>query len=252
MEHAGGVGRGRRGGALVRGALVRAVAVALALGAVAAGAPPWPGPQRELRVQPVSVTDPAPPTDVVVTPADRALAVAWTAPKENFLSGYRVYVDGVLRASPTSPGVTLTGLVNGTPYVVTVTSVTTRLLVEHEGTQASAPVTGVPRDAVPPAAPAVTATRGDGRVSLVWPAAPEYDVDAYEVLRDGAAVSGLLGRATTSWTDTAVVNDRTYRYAVRARDTSGNWSPLTGPGVAATPTDLTAPSAPADLVAQRG
>lgn len=31
-------------------------------------------------LQPVSLSDPAPPTDVTITPGDQQLAISWTAP----------------------------------------------------------------------------------------------------------------------------------------------------------------------------
>ena len=222
----------------------------LALAAMLATAGPAPTASLQL----ASTSNPVPPTNVTATPADRALTVSWTASTESFITGYKVYVDGSLAASPSGTSTTLTGLVNGRGYTVTVTTVT-NFLVTYEGTTASAPVNGVPRDAVAPAAPtAVAAVRGDGQVTLAWtPNSGDYDADGYRVLRDGAAVTGLLvGKSTSGYVDTAVVNDTTYSYTIQTHDTSGNWSASSTPAVSATPTDLTPPSAPSGVVGGRG
>ena len=202
------VGGGSSGGRRPRW-LLHVVAL-LVLGVlVTVGGLPSPG----LRL--ASTTDPVPPTNVTATAADRALAISWTASTESFISGYKVYLDGVLAASPTGTSATVTGLVNGRGYVVTVRTVTT-LVGTSEGTTASEPVTGTPRDAVLPAAPTgVTAVRGDGQVAVSWVAnSGDYDADGYRVLRGGTPVTGLLaGRGTTGWTDTTVPATTAAAYA---------------------------------------
>ena len=241
-----------------RGRLPRLLAVVLAVLAVALCGQPVPSPQLET----VSTQDPAPPASVVVTGADRALVVSWSASAETATSGYRVFVDAEttprVTTNATTRTATITGLTNGREYTVTVRTVTTETVFLIPNTyvgQPSAPVRGTPRDAVAPAAPTgVTAARGDGRVTLSWvPNTAEYDTNGYRVLRDDVAVTGLLaGRNTAGWTDTAVVNDHTYAYAVQTSDTSGNWSASSAPAVSATPTDLTPPAAPTGLVGGRG
>ncbi|MCA0144387.1 fibronectin type III domain-containing protein [Blastococcus sp. LR1] len=216
------------------------------------GTAPLPAP--DLRT--VSATDPAPPTNVVPAAADRPLNITWTAPAgETTVNGYIVTLDGSEVARPTTTSVTVPGLVNGRGYVVRVTSRSSVLGFPYEGTTPSAPVTGTPRDAVPAAPPTgVTADRGDGRVVLTWtPNTADYDADAYRVMRNSAVASAVLpGRDTATWTDSAVVNDTTYSYAVQTRDTSGNWSASSSPAVSATPTDLTPPAAPTGLIGGRG
>ncbi|MFQ1000414.1 fibronectin type III domain-containing protein [Modestobacter sp. SSW1-42] len=212
------------------------------------------GPPSAPGLQATSYTNPTPPSNVTTTPADRSLLVSWTASTEPGVVGYRVWVDGVPGPTTTTTSATVTGLVNGRSYVITVRAGTLVAGTATEGTTASAPVTGVPADSVAPARPArPTAVRGDGQVTLSWTAGTEYDVDGYRVLRDGVPVSGLLaGQGTTGWTDTGLQNDRPYGYALQVHDTSGNWSPASAPDVPATPTDLTPPGAPTGLSALAG
>ena len=236
--------------------MVRAVALLVLATTAAGGVAPAQPPFRELLL--ASATNPAPPTGVTVTGGDRTLTVSWTAPGEAFITRYDVFLDGgpVAVTSSTTTAATISGLVNGREYLVTVKTVTNVLGVEYVGSTASSPpAPGTPRDSVAPAAPTgVAAARGDGRVTVSWTAnGTDTDADGYRVLRDGVDVSGLLlGGTTVTWTDTTVVNDTTYGYTVQTHDTSGNWSASSAPVASATPTDLTAPATPTGLVGGRG
>jgi chitodextrinase len=231
----------------------RGLACLLLLSTVALAGPLAGPPSPELRL--VSTTDPAPPTGVTSTGVDGGLTISWTAPLEAFIVRYDVYVDGVLRASPTTTSTSVNGLVNGQSYAITVRTYTSFVGTTYPGSATSAPVSGIPRDSVAPAAPTgVAAVRGDGVVTLSWTAnSGDADADGYRVLRDGVDRSGLLaGRGTTAWADPTVVNDTTYSYTVETHDTSGNWSVSSSPAATATPTDLTAPAAPTGVVGGRG
>ena len=196
-------------------------------------------------LQPVSLSDPAPPTDVTITPGDQQLAISWTAPaNETLISGYKVYLDGVERAAPTGTSVTITALTNGRTYSVTVRTVT---LNTNTGTTSSAPQDATPRDTVNPAPPSsFTAVRGDGRVSLSWTGSPATDLKHYELAR-GTTRFVVTG---TSYVDTGLTNDTTYSYSLVAVDTSGNSS--TAVTASATPTDLTPPAVPNNFTATAG
>ncbi len=232
------------------------LAVLLVLAVLAGVGSPSRLPSPQLRL--ASATDPAPPTNVTATGADGALVVTWTAPGEAFITRYDVFLDGatVAATSSTTTSATVSGLVNGRQYLVTVKTVTNVVGVEYVGSTASSPpAPGTPGDTVAPAAPTgVGAVRGDGRVDVSWGAnTGDADADGYRVLRDGVVVSPFLaGAATSSWTDTTVVNDTTYGYTVQTHDTSGNWSASSSPVASATPTDLTAPAAPTNVVGGRG
>src|SRR3712207_46065 len=103
------------------------------------------------------------------------------------------------------------------------------------------------RSPAPPTGGAATA--GDRRVDLAWTANTEPDLGSYRVLRDGAVLATVTG--TTGYTDTAVVNETTYAYAVVAVDTHDNAS-APSETVRATPADRVAPARPAAFTATRG
>ena len=116
--------------------------------------------------------------------------------------------------------------------------------------------------AAPAPPPGLVAQAGDKQVSLRW--------DAPTTLIDGAAASGELRYivlrgagegglapitpapiAATTYTDTAVENETTYRYAVKGvrEEPAGSASGPPSEAVAATPINTTPPSAPTRLVA---
>ena len=149
------VGAAQRAAGRSRSRLLRLLAVVLAVLTVALGGQPVPAP----RLDTVSTQEPAPPESVVVTPADRALAVSWSASAETATSGYQVFVNGETQPRVTTNAstrtATLTELVNGQQYTITVRTVTTGTVLLIPTTyvgQPSGPVPGTPRDAVAPAA----------------------------------------------------------------------------------------------------
>lgn len=197
-------------------------------------------------------------------------------PKPAMLSGGRVvgYDElATIRLEAPAPAVVQGGTVSvvdgkglapGRRYVYVVTAIDStnrssapseRLVVDF----VSAP--GAPRD--------VSAMAGDAKVQIGWqPPATLLDGQAaapgemrYVVLR-GAEGEGPLAPITpapidgTSFTDSGLANDTTYRYAVRAaRVVGASTVPAfgeTSAAVVATPVDTTPPAAPAGLVAIPG
>jgi hypothetical protein len=88
-------------------------------------------------------------------------------------------------------------------------------------------------DTSPPTVPAnLTATAGNGQVSLSWTASSDnVGVTGYDVYRNGTAVAQTVG---TTFTDTGLTNATTYGYAVAAYDAAGNVSAASAT-VSATP-----------------
>ena len=96
-------------------------------------------------------------------------------------------------------------------------------------------------DDLAPARPrGVTSITGDEAVTVLWFANEEPDLAGYEIWRsrdanDGYVKIATLGPSTAQYTDTDVVNGRTYYYAVLAVDQNNNASDLSPEIVEDTP-----------------
>ncbi|UYM04017.1 choice-of-anchor D domain-containing protein [Solicola gregarius] len=104
----------------------------------------------------------------------------------------------------------------------------------------------------------LAATAGDGQVDLEWAASASDDVAGYRIYRattptvDIAPANLIDGLGNVAeYSDQDVENDTTYYYAVVTVDQAGNASP-SSEIASATPTDTTAPGAPAGLAATGG
>ncbi|KAA1425031.1 choice-of-anchor D domain-containing protein [Mumia zhuanghuii] len=195
-------------------------------------------------------TPPAAPTAVRAVAGDRAVALSWKASASLDLRGYRVYRNGRLLREVSTPRYTDTGLVNGTTYAYSITS------VDHRGnaSRPSGAVRAAPRDRIAPKAPTgFVATAGDGKVDLSWKKNTEPDLSGYVLRRTSpgtATQTWNLAKTATTATDPTAVNGTAYIYSLVARDTSGNSS---SPALStATPIDKRAPATPIGLGAAPG
>ncbi|MFG3053819.1 fibronectin type III domain-containing protein [Kitasatospora sp. NPDC048239] len=181
------------------------------------------------------------PVGVTAAGRDGGARIGWTAPAGGGFTGYRVTVTGGLTGGGSVVGVplalpadattaTVTGLVNGTGYTVTVAATN----ANGAGPGASATVT--PQAAVAPGAvTALAVTPGVGQLAVSWtaPAADGgSDLAATVVEIHAAAGDALLGTQTVPAPGgTATVGQLpsgAVVYAVvRARNAAG----LTGPAV---------------------
>ncbi|MFL5736272.1 MAG: fibronectin type III domain-containing protein [Actinomycetota bacterium] len=111
---------------------------------------------------------------------------------------------------------------------------------------AQIPCHGAPPDATPPGQPTNihTSAVGPSNVDLTWTAPPDGDVAGYDVFRttgippscvEKCVLVGSTDGTDTTFSDPHVSPSTAYTYAVRARDTSGNVSPLSSSTVVATP-----------------
>jgi hypothetical protein len=93
-------------------------------------------------------------------------------------------------------------------------------------------------DAVVPAMPSgVTATAGDGQVTVTWTANGEsdllnYDIGYREVGSDSYTIVAGIPATVTANTITGLTNGTEYEFVVQARDASGNLSPASTPAQA--------------------
>ena len=221
---------------------------------------------------------PAPPTGLTATAKpDGSVALAWTAAVDA-VGGSGVASYTVRRAAgaiaPVSP-------VDGDAVCTAITAVVcndANVLTGRAYTYAvfatdlagklstSATITVTPHDTQAPAAPAgLSATPGDGVVSLSWQAAAvDSDVTSYVLVakagrdvpvseNDGTRVCPILTAASTACTATGLTNGTTYTFALFAFDEALNRS-LPGTVSAAPngtpPADTTPPSPVTGLAAK--
>lgn len=138
-----------------------------------------PPPQQDQRQQAPPNTQQAPPPVAKATPpgaprklsassGDGSIKVSWSPAADNGarITGYRVsWPGGSTRVGGSSRGTTISGLTNGTPYVVTVVAENSAGL--GVGASAKAVIPGPVNR--PATAPVVTANaRADGKVSVSW------------------------------------------------------------------------------------
>ena len=194
------------------------------------------GEDRVIRLSatPMSVADP--PTSVSGSGGDGEVSVSWTAPADTGgtdVTGYTVTASpgGAQCATTGATSCTVTGLTNGTDYTFSAT--TENIVGSSDASMASDPVTPVG----PPEPPTgLTATFGDGEVSVSWTAPADTggtDVTGYTVTASpGGAQCATTG--ATSCTVTGLTNGTEYTFTATATNAVGE-SELSAPSDAATP-----------------
>jgi chitodextrinase len=193
---------------------------------------------------------PSAPGGVDAIAGNGQVTLVWNPASDNVaVTGYRVYRDGALVASPGATGHTDAGLTNGRAYTYGVAAVDGAGNVSATATISATPKGAAAKDVTAPTAPpAFTAAPGDRQVALSWGAASDdVGVVFYELRRDGIAIAFQEGR---TFTDVQLVNGTTYAYTVLAIDAAGNASSASS--VSATPADTVAPSTPGGLAATPG
>ena len=189
-------------------------------------------------------TIPTTPTDVTAvtaTPGNGEVTIAWTAVAG--ATSYNIYwstTTGVTTANGTEiTGATnpyiQTGLTNEVTYYYLVTAVNS-----VGESAASAQVSAIPAVNPAPAAPTdVTATPGNGEVTIAWTAvagAISYNIywstTTGVTTADGTEITG----ATNPYIQTGLTNGTTYYYVVTAVNDNGEST--ASPQVTAAPTDV--------------
>ena len=195
---------------------------------------------------------PAVPANLSATAGDSQVSLSWDAAdnaaeyriyRANTTSGALTRIDDTITITETT--YTDTGVSNNITYRYTVRAAN----VAGESGD-SDEVTVVPNPPIPAIPANLSATAGDGQVSLSWEAADnaaEYRV--YRADTTSGALTRIASGTTiteTAYTDTQVTNNTVYRYTVRAFNTAGesgdsnvvNTTP--NPPIPAVPANLTA------------
>ena len=191
-------------------------------------------------------TAPSVPTNIQAT--DRQLFsidLSWDASTDNHMvSGYRVYRDGVLIASPTGTTYSDTGLNYNTEYDYSVAAVDPTGNVSLLG---DFTVSTLPDTTAPSVPTNIQATdRQLFSIDLSWDASTDdVATTGYRVYRDGVLIASPTG---TTYSDTGLSYNTSYDYQIRSADASGNISAYSTTLNESTLPDVTAPSIPLNLV----
>src|SRR6267378_3099509 len=151
--------------------------------------------------------------------------LAWSAATDNIgVTGYRVYRDGTLVASPTSTSVSIAGLSASTLYAFTVSALDAAGNASAQSAPLSA-TTPAPPDTTVPSTPTdlIGVAVSSSQINLSWTAATDnVGVTGYNVYRGGMQIA-TLGVVTT-FQNTGLTASTNYSYTVRAFDAAGNVS----------------------------
>ena len=179
----------------------------------------------EASATPAAPTVPAAPTGLAATPGNAQVGLSWTA--SSGATSYNVYrgtssggeSSTAIATGITSTSYTNTGLTNGTKYYFKIAA------VNSAGTSAeSSEASATPSVAIPPAPTGLSASAGNGQVSLTWSSssgATSYDI--YRGTSSGGESSTPIttGLTSTSYTNTGLTNGTTYYYKVSAVNAGG-------------------------------
>lgn len=168
---------------------------------------------------------PTAPTGVTATAADKQVTISWTT--VSGATSYNIYwstTSGVTKTSGTPiTGATSpymhAGLSNGTTYYYVVTAVNS-----YGESAASSQVSGTPQVPASGAPTGVSATAGNGQVTINWN--PVAGATSYKVYWSTTSGSGIGGTAIavgniTSYTHTGLTNGTQYYYVVTAVNAGG-------------------------------
>jgi chitodextrinase len=193
-----------------------------------------------------SSTDTTPPTipaNVHTTSVlDTSMTLGWDASTDDVgVVGYKIYRDGTLVGTATTPSFTDTGLTPVTNYAYTVKAYD----AANNNSAASATLnTTTAYDTTAPSVPANlhSTTQTDSTISLTWDAATDnVAVSGYNIYRGGTLITTTSG---TTFTDSGLSVNTLYTYRISAVDTSSNTSSQTAPSNFSTLPDTTLPTAP--------
>jgi fibronectin type 3 domain-containing protein len=199
------------------------------------------------------------PAGVTATPLNGQATISWLA--VTGASSYNIYWSNTSGVTPANgkiisvaagtftPSYTQTGLTNGTTYYYVVTAVNSN--------GESAPSTQVSCTPAGDAPSSVSATPGNGVVTLAWSAMP--GASSYNIYwsttsgvtpGSGTQIAGIPASVAPSYSQTGLANGTTYYYVVTAVNGSNESSPSVQ--VSASPAVTPVPAEPIGVFATSG
>jgi len=222
----------------------------------------WCSPSH-LSAQARDRTAPTAPTNLMVTSiTETSASLAWGPSTDNSGKFNYVIVGGPtnVTVSQTQTSHTLTGLQSGKTYTFRAYE---RDFSGNLSKSSNVVTVTLPGQIAAPTKPVVTVTdAGPTHVSLAWSSTDNSPVLLYTIYIDGEMVAGTNGKSGTFTCARVMVptycdpinQDTTYAFAVRARDSDGNYSPMGDPVFVTTdpidPNDQTPPTQPANVTAE--
>ncbi|MBL9191582.1 MAG: fibronectin type III domain-containing protein [Opitutaceae bacterium] len=151
-----------------------------------------------------------------------SFTLSWSASSDNVaVAGYEVYRDGTLVGQTASLSLSLSGLVPGTAYSMTVKAKDTSQNLSTASTALGVSTTG---DSVAPSVPSALAASSVTRTSLnlSWTGSTDnVGVSGYDIYKDGVL---LTSATSTTHAITGLLANTSYSFTIRARDAAGNTS----------------------------
>ena len=186
----------------------------------------------------------AAPTDFDAEPGDTQVTLTWDDPDDATITGYQLSTDdgawtAIAGSSASTTEHTVTGLTNGTAYAFKLRAVNGAESEERTATPNPAP-----------AAPTgLTATGGDGAVTLDWSDPDNDSIIGYEIRRQAGtgafgnwtAMAGS-GAGTTSHDVTGLTNGTAYTFELRAVNATGDGAASSAGATPVAAADDTQPS----------
>lgn len=195
----------------------------------------------------LDVTPPTNPSNLIGSNSTASsVQLSWNAPTDNVgVFGYDVYDNNsVLLGSTSSTNITLTGLVPGRNYSITVKA---RDCADNISTASNIFNFNTTTDNVPPSNPSNLVQTGvsGGSVNLSWNASSDnIALLGYVVYRDNLSIITTSG---TSFNVGGLQQLQTYKFYVRALDLAGNLSLLTTNTITSRTLDVSPPSTPTSI-----
>jgi chitinase len=208
-------------------------------------------------------TPPTAPGNLAVTSTTQTSASLSWAPSTDNSGKLNYLVSGgptTVTVSQAHTSHTLTGLQSGRTYIFRVYA---RDLSGNLSKSSNAVTVTLPGQIAAPTRPVVSVTDvGPTHISLAWSSTDDSPVLLYSIYIDGELVAGTNSKSGTLVCARVMVptycnpidQDTTYALTVRARDSDGNYSPMSDPMVVTTDpidaADQTPPTEPATVAAE--